>query len=108
MKNNLINLSNYYADDIKVDNEHIKFELVRNLLGVVGFLYAFVAITEDLNYANLVLQKAVVVYGYIIIYLVVTLSKFDVIKGYLKPFQVPFKIFIPTLSQKKDPSSDRS
>ncbi len=106
MKNNLINISNLYSEDIKVNNEEIKFQLVRNLLGVVGFLYAYVAITEDLQYANLVLQNAVIVYGYIILYLVINLSKFNLSKGYLNKFQVPFNIFIPQIKNEKTPSDN--
>jgi hypothetical protein len=106
MKNNLMNLSNFHNQEITINNEDIKFQLVRNLLGVVGFLYTYVAITEDLGYANLVLQNAVVVYGYITVYLVINLSKFNLSKGYLKPFQVPFDIFIPKVDKEKTPSDD--
>lgn len=106
MKNNLINLSNFYDENRPINNEEIQFQLARNLLGVVGFLYVYVGLTDNVYYANQLLYKAYFVYGYVIIYLAVNLSKYTVVKGYLKPFQIPFDIFIPKLRATKNPSKE--
>ncbi|MFP5471832.1 MAG: PrsW family intramembrane metalloprotease [Bacteroidia bacterium] len=103
MKNNLINLSNFYSEETQINNDDIQFQLVRNLIGVVGFLYIYVGLTENVFYANQLLYKSYYIYGYITIYLAVNLSKYHVVKGYLKPFQVPFDIFIPKLKETKNP-----
>ncbi len=96
MKNNTINISNYYTKSKNINNDKLKIYLSISLLSILMFSYVYVALKWNSKTANVFLVKSFFVYGYIIFYLIATLSNFDLIKGFIKPFKVSFNYFTPT------------
>lgn len=101
MINNAINISNFFSPQIIINNEALKYQLIKNFLGLVSFSYFYVAITENVANANFFLIESSLVYGYMMFYLVAGLTRFQVIRGYLKPFQIPFNFIVPRFKKHK-------
>lgn len=95
MKNNTINSSNYYDKNKTLDNDKLKIYLIISLLFIFMLSYVYVAFVWNSKEANLFLMKSILVYGYIIFYLIATLTKFDLVPGFLKPFKLNFRYLIP-------------
>lgn len=99
MKNNTINSSNYFNDNQIVNNDKLKIYLIISLISIFMFSYVFVAFKWNSTEANLFFVKSVHIYGYVIFYLIATLSKYRIVKGFIKPFKLNFKYFIPKKKQ---------
>lgn len=97
MKNNTINSSNYYHKDISIDNDQIKMYLIISLLSIFMCSYLYVAFAWDSEKANSFFLKSIFAYGYIMLYLIATLSRFNLIHGMLKPIRVGVNILFPKL-----------
>jgi len=97
MKNNTINNSNFYNKDISIDNDKIKMYLIISLLSLFMSSYIYVAFAWDAQKANSFFLKSVFSYGYILLYLIATLSRFNLIHGILKPIRVSIRILFPKL-----------
>jgi RsiW-degrading membrane proteinase PrsW (M82 family) len=95
MKNNTINTSNYFNTSKSINNDRLKIYLIISLISVFMLSYIYVAFKFNSKQANKFLIKSAITYGYIIFYLIATLSKFDVIKGLVKPFRLNISFFIP-------------
>jgi len=100
MKNNAINVSNFFDERVVLDNNHLMQHLVVGLLSLFMFSYIWVAFFYGTFEANQFLAGNAIVYGYIIFYLIASFGRFHIVRGYLAPFQVPFNFFIPTLRKK--------
>ncbi|HIP37740.1 MAG TPA: PrsW family intramembrane metalloprotease [Crocinitomix sp.] len=101
IKNNTINTSNYYNKTKFINNDKIKVYLIISLLSILMFSYVYVALKWNSKTANVFLLKSTFVYGYIIFYLIATLSKFNLTKDLIKPFKLSFKHLIPKKQYKK-------
>ena len=88
MKNNTINNSNYFHKDISIDNDQIKMYLIISLLSLFMTSYLYVAFAWDSEKANSFFLKSIFAYGYIMLYLIATLSRFNLIHGMIKPIRV--------------------
>ena len=97
MKNNTINSSNYYNKNISVDNDKIKMYLIISLLSIFMSSYIYVALAWNAQEANSFFLKAIFAYGYIMLYLIATLSRFNLIRGMLKPINIGINILFPKL-----------
>jgi len=97
MKNNTINSSNFYNKDISIDNDKIKVYLIISLLSIFMSSYIYVAFAWNAQKANVFFLKSIFAYGYIILYLIATLSRFNLIHGILKPIRVSIKTLFPRL-----------
>jgi len=97
MKNNTINSSNYYNKDISIDNDQIKIYLIISLLSIFMSSYLYVAFALGEQEANSFFLKSIFSYGYIMLYLIATLSRFNLIHGILKPIRVSINILFPRL-----------
>ncbi len=95
MKNNTLNVSNYYNATKKINNDTLKIYLIISLLSIFMFSYLYVSFVWNSKSANKFLIKSTIVYGYVIFYLIATLSKFDLIKGLLLPFKWHPRFLVP-------------
>jgi len=87
MKNNAINASNYFNDTKTINNDKLKVYLIISLLSIFMFSYVYVAFKWNSKSANLFFIKSIYSYGFIICYLIATLSKYNVIKGVFFSFK---------------------
>ncbi len=97
MKNNTINSSNYYNKNISIDNDQIKLYLIISLLSIFMSSYLYVALAWNAEEANSFFLKSIFAYGYIMLYLIATLSRFNLIHGMLKPISIGVNILFPRL-----------
>ncbi len=95
MKNNTINASNFYTNDISINNDRLRYYLIISLTGLVMLGYLIVAIGDGPALANSYLFYEVLAYGYLIFYLAFGLSRYRIAQGEMNPFQVPFDFFVP-------------
>jgi len=100
MKNNTINTSNFYDDKKIIDNDKLKIYLIISLLSILMFSYIYVSLKWNSKTANIFFVKSIFTYGFIIFYLIATLSNFDLVKGLIKPFKLNIKYFIPKMNKK--------
>lgn len=95
IKNNTINTSNYYDNSKSINNDHLKIYLIISLLSVVMISYIYVALKWNSKTANSFFVRTIYIYGYVIFYLIATLSKFNLVQGFIKPFKFTFSHLIP-------------
>ena len=101
MNNNAINISNFFSPKANINNDRLKYQLVKNFLSLITFSYIYVAFSKSIPDANVFLIETSLTYGYMMFYLVVGLTRFNVVRGYLKPFQVPFNFIVPSFKKRK-------
>jgi len=99
MKNNAINISNYFDAKIRMNNDSLKNYLILSLVFVLMFSYSGIAATRGKEAAMTFLFSQVLGYMYFILYLTYSFSRFDVVRGYLAPFSIPFDFMIPRLKE---------
>ena len=92
MKNNTINSSNFYNKNIRLNNDKLKVYLMISLLSIFMFSYVYVALVYNQTQANKLFRESVFTYGYIIFYLIATLSNYTIVKGLINPIKVRLKI----------------
>jgi len=95
MKNNAINISNYYRPGIRIYNEKLKYFLVISLLSILMLSVVAVRGIHGPDSAQQFFTSQILSFGYLIFYLVYSFSQYRIIKGYLAPVQIPFNILIP-------------
>ena len=95
MKNNAINISNYYRPGIRVDNERLKYFLVTSLLAILMLSVIAVRGLHGPEWARQFFASQILAFGYLIFYIVYSFSQYRVIKGYLAPMEIPFNVLIP-------------
>lgn len=100
MKNNAINISPFYDEKKRINNDKIKQYLVISLTSIFMFSYVYVALFFDVNEATDFFWKTAVSYGYVIFYLIMSLSRYNIIKGIFKPLTIPFHFIVPVLKKK--------
>ncbi len=100
MKNNTLNASNFYNKEKTINNDRLKIFLSISLMSILMFSYVFVALKWNSKVANTFFVRSVFVYGYIIFYLIATLSKFNLIQDFIKPFKMSFSYLIPRKKRK--------
>ena len=95
MKNNAINISNFFDKAIVLDNDGLKSFLVISLVSILSLSYVLVCVVHGIVAGNEFLFFAFAAFGYLVLYLILSFSRFRIIKGYLAPIHVPFSFFIP-------------
>lgn len=95
MKNNAINVSNYYSPDVTLNNDRLRYYLIVSLSGLLMLGYLGVAVVHGRDEANTYLFYAALSYGYLIFYLAFGLSRYRIVREKMNPLQVPFDFFIP-------------
>jgi len=101
MINNSINISNYYTENKRINNDKLKLFLIMGLLSLFMFSYLYIAFTHNSIVANRFFRESVLVYGYIIFYLIATLTQFDLVQGVIKPLRFSFKSLLPKIRKKQ-------
>jgi len=97
MKNNTLNNSNFYDKNISIDNDQIKIYLIISLLSIFMSSYLYVAFAWNAQEANNFFLKSIFAYGYILLYLIASLTRFSLIKGALKPIKISISFLFPKL-----------
>lgn len=99
MKNNAINISNYFDSSIKLNNDQLKNYLIVSLVFVLMYSFIGISYTKGQYAANNFLYAQILSYPYFILHLSYSFSRFDVERGYLAPFRIPFDFMIPRLKE---------
>lgn len=95
LKNNLINNTNFYRPDIKLDRENIKYKLITSILFTIYAGYIAFAALNGAESANSFLAYSAISFLFLVVYISLSFSSFNFIKGYLAPIQFPVKFFLP-------------
>ena len=97
MKNNLINLSIFYDETIRINRNKLKYDLVWYLLLVIYVGYVFFAVLHGPQAANKLLLQSAIVHVAVVIYIAFTFSSYNLLRGYRFPLRFPFKFFWPKM-----------
>ncbi|WP_051052754.1 PrsW family intramembrane metalloprotease [Fulvivirga imtechensis] len=95
LKNNAINISTFYDPKVMLDNDRLKWYLVISLSSILMLGYVIVSIVHGLSSGNEYLTKAWLAYGYLVLYLTLSFSRYRIIKGHIGKLTVPMDFFIP-------------
>lgn len=95
MKNNALNMSDFYTKKLKINNDKLKIFLSVSLLIIFMFSYVYVAFALSSSKANKFFKENLLIYGYTIFYIVATLTKYKLVKGKMNPFKWSLSFLIP-------------
>lgn len=95
MKNNSLNLSTFYRPHIKVDNESVKYFLLLSILVVFMGSYMLNSFTQGPRYGWYVLGVSFSSYIFFMLYISVSFSRYNIIKGHLASFVPTLNLLIP-------------
>lgn len=104
MKNNAINISTFYDPEVELRNDNLKFFLITSFLSLFFYGYVAQSIYLGAYHGNEYLVVNLAFYGYFIIYLAFSFSRFEIVHGYLAPINVPFSVAFPQLVKTIDNS----
>lgn len=97
--NNTLNITTFYNSQTKVRNDKLKYHLIISLIGIMMFSYVSYAFTQGPSSAKEMLIRQLFIYGYFILYLAFSFSRFEIIRGYLAPLNIPLTLLIPRLNR---------
>ena len=97
LKNNLINHSNFYTPEIKLNQLKIKYKLLTFLVLAIYIGYIAFAMLHGANYANEFIIYVSLSFTFLVVYLSVSFSSFTIIPGYTAPIKFPKKFFLPKI-----------
>jgi hypothetical protein len=97
-----MNISNFYTQDAEIKNDSLKIYLIFSLIGIFIFSHLINGIVLGKDYANNSLIYTIIFYGYYILYLTFSLSRFTIIRGYLAPLTLPLDLLIPRIKRISD------
>ena len=97
MKNNLMNLSNFYDSQVRLNKNKLQYDLVFLILMAIILGYVFYALMNGSSRANRLLLDSFIYYLYIIVYITTTFSSFNIVRGYKAPIEFPRFFFRPKL-----------
>ena len=100
--NNSLNITSFYDPKIKIKNDHLKFYLILSLIGLLMFSYVVNGIDRGGVFGSQHILYSVIIYGYLILYLTFSFSRFEIVRGYLSPFSIPFHFMIPRIKRTLD------
>ena len=95
LKNNLINNTNFYRPDIKLNSRNIKYKLITSIVFTIYAGYIAFAMLNGASAANTFLAYSAVSFLFLVVYISLSFSSFTIIKGYLAPIRFPVKFFLP-------------
>ncbi len=95
LKNNSINISNYYTDNKTLNNDSLKVYLTMGLLSILMSSYLYIAFKYNQKSANDFFMESIYIYGYLIFYLISTLSQYNLVQGMINPIRLNIKNIIP-------------
>jgi len=94
-KNNAINISNYFDQARKLDNDDLKTYLLISLVSILILGYIIISLFYGLSPANRYLIQAWLSYGYMVLYLGFSFSRYTIIRGYFQKLRIPLNFFVP-------------
>ncbi|MFT5779338.1 MAG: RsiW-degrading membrane proteinase PrsW (M82 family) [Crocinitomicaceae bacterium] len=100
--NNTLNISTFYDPKVKLQNNKLKYYLILSLIGLVMFSYVVSALTRGPLYGADFLELSLLNYGFLILYLAFSFSRFEIVRGYLAPISIPFHFLIPRIKRQTD------
>lgn len=99
MKNNLINISEFYDDGKRVEANRNKFRLFNLLLFIMFGGYVFVYLLNGSQVAMSFIKNSLVYNMYVLVYLSVSFGSINVINGYVAPFSISKRFFLPLVNR---------
>ena len=100
--NNTLNITTFYNPKTKFRNDKLKQYLIVSLVGILMYSYVAYAFTQGKETATESLIRQLLFYGYFILYLAFSFSRFEIIRGYLAPFNIPLTLLIPRIKRTSD------
>jgi len=97
MKNNLINLSDFYDEAIRINRNKLKYDLVWYFILVIYVGYLFFALLHGSAAANALLLQSAIVHVAVVIYIAFTFSSLNLMRGYRFPLRFPLRFFLPKM-----------
>jgi len=95
MKNNAINISTFYSPKIHFVNGEMKRRLLLSVLILLTIGILFISLRHGARNASAYMLRSLFIYGYFAIYLVFSIDKFKVIRGYVGRFDLTFDALLP-------------
>lgn len=102
MKNNLINISQYYHPEKNLDVVANKTKLFNLLLFILFAGYSFIYILNDQVAANNFLMNSAYNYTFILIYLVLSFNSTNIVQGYIAPISLNKGLVKPLFNQQPE------
>jgi len=100
--NNTLNITTFYNKEIVLQNDKLKYYVIFSLITILMFSWVVNGYEMGKNYDNKFLVNSIVYYGYFIFYLAFSMSRFEIIRGYFKPFKIPLSLMLPKVSKTKN------
>lgn len=94
-KNNAVNISNHYDPKITLDNDGLKWYLIISLSSILMIGYIIVSIVYGLDVGNGYLISSWMAYGYLLLYITLSFSRYKIKHGRLSKIKIPKDFFIP-------------
>lgn len=99
MKNNLINISEFYDEGKRISANRNKFNLFNLLLIIMFGGYVFVYLVNGAAGANTFLKDSLVYNAYVMVYIAVSFGSINVINGYIAPIRFNNRFFLPLVNR---------
>ncbi len=93
--NNTLNISTFYNPKIVLRNDQLKYFLITGLLGIFMYSYLVNSFMEGPNIGSQRASVGLFMYGFLLLYISFSMSRFEIIKGYFAPFYLPLNFLIP-------------
>lgn len=93
MKNNLLNISPHFHYSIKLRSSRFKYRILNALLTISFIGYILLYMIKDKDAANEYLIYSVTNYMFILLFISINFSSFEVIRNYIAPFHLGRNIF---------------
>lgn len=95
MKNNAINISPFYSPKIHFVNGEMKRRLLLSVLVLLSFGTVLISLRHGAKDASNYMLRSFFIFGYFAMYLVFSIDKFKVIRGYVGRFDLTFNALLP-------------
>lgn len=99
MKNNLINISEFYDEGKRVDANRNKYRLFNLLLFIMFGGFVFVYMINGTEVAIGFIKNSLQFNMYVLVYLAVSFGSINVINGYVAPFRISKRFFLPLVNR---------
>ncbi|WP_417602439.1 PrsW family intramembrane metalloprotease [Owenweeksia hongkongensis] len=99
MKNNLINISEYFDDTKRVEADRNKFRLFNLLLFIMFGGYVAIYLINGSGAANAFIKDGLLYNSYILVYLAVSFGSINVVNGYVAPIKLGTRFFLPLINR---------
>lgn len=95
MKNNLINISEHFDPKVKMRSSRKKQKLINVLVLVMFAGYILLYFLGGIKHANAFLEDSSGLYVFVVVYLAISFSNMNIVRGYVAPLTLPRSFLIP-------------